>query len=55
MLGTTHARMLDGALDEIGRLGREHDNALEAVSAFIRRHPEFEDDHNLTVARLALL
>lgn len=55
MLGMTWAATLDGALDEISRLQREHDNALESVSAFIRRHPEFEDDPDLSNARLALL
>nr|WP_274635546.1 hypothetical protein [Microbacterium bovistercoris] len=55
MLGATWTATLDAALDEISRRGREQDNALEAITAFLRQHPEFEQDEHLSIARMALL
>ena len=55
MLGTTWARTLDGALDEISRLQAERDNALDALTAFVTAHPDHEWDEHLTTARLCLL
>lgn len=53
--GTTWHQHLDGALDHISRLLTEHDNALHYLEQFLREHPEFENDHHLTLARVALL
>lgn len=55
MLGTTWARTLDGALDEISRLQTERDNALDALHDLIRTHPDLEWDEHITRARAALL
>ncbi len=52
--GATWERTLNGALDEISRLQAEHDNALDAIHAFVAAHPDHEWDENLTTARLAL-
>lgn len=53
--GPTWHRVVDGALDHIGKLQRERSNALDALAEFLREHPEFEDDDRLVEARLALL
>lgn len=53
--GTTWRAREDALLDEISRLYTEHENAMAEIAAFLRDHPEHEDDEHLAVARLALL
>lgn len=55
MLGMTWSATLDAALDEISRLQRERDNALDQILEFMKTHPEFEGDVMLCEASLALL
>jgi hypothetical protein len=55
MLGTTCQRTLDAALDEIGRLHMERDNALDALLELSKQHPELESNLHFTLACLALL
>ena len=55
MLGMTWQATLDGALDHISQLKTERDNAMDELTAFIREHPEYDQDDHLTTARLALL
>jgi hypothetical protein len=55
MLGMTWERTLNGALDEIGRLHTERDNALDALLELTKTHPELENDPNLMLACMALL
>lgn len=55
MLGTTWETVLNGALDEILRRDRERQAALDALTNMARKHPELEDDRDLTAARMALL
>lgn len=52
---TTHQRIIDGALDRISLLERQHDEALQYIVGFLRRHPEHDDDRDLAHARLVLL
>jgi hypothetical protein len=52
---TTWACRLNGALDHIALMKTERDNAMEELMAFVREHPEFDQDDHLTTARLALL
>lgn len=55
MLGVTYASTIDGFLDEISRLQRERDDALHHITAFVRRHPEYDNDADITECRMALL
>ncbi|MGN8024707.1 hypothetical protein [Microbacterium sp. 22242] len=55
MLGTTWARTLDGALDEISRLQAERDNASAALDDLAAQHPELVPNEHLIRARLALV
>jgi hypothetical protein len=55
MWGRTFEATMNAALDEIGRLKTERDNAIDELTAFVLEHPEFEDDPRITTARLALL
>jgi hypothetical protein len=52
---TTWANRLNGALDRISAMTNDRNDALDAITAFLRDHPEHEDDLRLTTARLALL
>lgn len=53
--GHTQAATMDAALDVISTYRTEAGNALDEIGAFLLKHPEFDDDEHLTVARLALL
>lgn len=55
MWGHTYTATMDGALDALIQARAERTNALDELTAFVREHPEFEDDDHLVVARLALL
>lgn len=55
MWGRTQEAMMNAALDELSQARTERSNALDEITAFVREHPEFEDDDHLVVARLALL
>lgn len=53
--GYTVSHVLDGMLDELGRLYNERANALDALVELVKAHPELEGDTNLNLACLALL
>ncbi len=53
--GITRATVHDGLLDHINAQNTCMSNALDAISRFLLEHPEWDDDANLTEARIALL
>lgn len=53
--GFTAHETIDAFLDELNRLGRDRQHALDALHAFVRAHPEHEPDIDLNRAMLALL
>lgn len=53
--GITRAAVHDGLLDHISAQNTCMSNALDAISRFLRNHPEFDADPDLTEARVALL
>lgn len=52
---TTWAERLNGALDQIIILTNDRNDALDAISDFLREHPEHDSDLDLARARIALL
>ena len=55
MLGMTWSATLDAHLDCISQLQHDRNDALDAISDFLRVHPEHEADLALSRARVALL
>lgn len=53
--GFTAHETIDAFLDELNRLGRDRQHALDALHDFIRHHPDHEPDVDLNRAMLALL
>ena len=53
--GITWTAQADAFIDEISRRDKDRQTALDALTNLIRRHPDLDDDPDLTVARLSLL
>ncbi len=54
MWGITQRVTMDAALDEISRLRTSRDDALDAITSFMRKHEDHDTDPDLTLARIAL-
>lgn len=53
--GITWQAQADSFLDEISRRDKDRQTALDALTNLTRRHPDLDDDPDLTLARLTLL
>ncbi len=53
--GATWTGMVDAFLDEQIRQDKERQAALDALNRLTRRHPDLDQDPDLTIARMALL
>ena len=55
MLGNTWTATLDAALDEIARLTRDRNDALDLITRACRETPALDDNPLILEARLVLL